>query len=68
MLVTSPLGTAGIRGTMFQLVAVRNPLNGDITGGVNLISGDILEDEEGELVLAPYQCIWLANRRKHLPY
>ena len=28
----------------------------------------ILEDEEGELVLAPYQCIWLANRRKHLPY
>lgn len=41
MLVTSPLGTAGIRGTMFQLVAVRNPLSGDITGGLNLISGDI---------------------------
>jgi sucrose phosphorylase len=35
---------------------------------LDLISGDILEDEEGELVLAPYQCIWLANRRKHLPY
>ena len=26
MLVTSPLGTAGIRGTMFQLVAVRNQI------------------------------------------
>ena len=28
MLVTDPLGAAGIRGTMFQLVAVRNPLTG----------------------------------------
>jgi|TARA_B100001059_G_scaffold77395_1_gene75093 sucrose phosphorylase len=35
---------------------------------LDLISGDILEDEEGDVVLAPYQCIWLANRRKHLPY
>ena len=41
MVLSSPLGTAGIRGTMFQLVAVRNPVTGDITGGVNLISGDI---------------------------
>lgn len=41
MILSSPLGTAGIRGTMFQLVAVRNPVTGDITGGVNLISGDI---------------------------
>ena len=35
---------------------------------LDLISGDILEDEEGDVVLAPYQCVWLANRRKHLPY
>jgi hypothetical protein len=41
MTLSSPLGTAGIRGTMFQLMAVRNPVTGDITGGVNLISGDI---------------------------
>ena len=41
MVLSSPLGTAGIRGTMFQMMAVRNPLTGDISGGVNLISGDI---------------------------
>jgi hypothetical protein len=41
MILSSPLGTAGIRGTMFQLMAVRNPVTGDITGGVNLISGDV---------------------------
>ena len=41
MILSSPLGTAGIRGTMFQFLAVRNPITGDITGGVNLISGDI---------------------------
>jgi sucrose phosphorylase len=35
---------------------------------LDLISGDILEDEEGDIILAPYQCVWLANRRKHLPY
>jgi|GEM_PF-3843440 hypothetical protein len=35
---------------------------------LHLISGDILEDEEGDVVLAPYQCVWLANRRKHVPY
>ena len=41
MVLSSPLGTARIRGTMFQMMAVRNPLTGDISGGVNLISGDI---------------------------
>ena len=41
MNLTSPLGTAGIRGTMFQMMAVRNEITGDIMGGVNLISGDI---------------------------
>jgi len=41
MVLSSPLGTAEIRGTMFQMMAVRNPLTGDISGGVNLISGDI---------------------------
>lgn len=41
MKVTSPLGTAGIRGTMFQFMAVRNSVTGDISGGINLISGDI---------------------------
>ena len=41
MNLTSPLGTAGIRGTMFQMMAVRNDVTGDIMGGVNLISGDI---------------------------
>ncbi len=35
---------------------------------LDLISGDVLEDEQGEIILAPYQCVWLANRRKHLPY
>lgn len=41
MNLSSPLGTAGIRGTMFQMMAVRNEITGDIMGGVNLISGDI---------------------------
>ena len=40
MTLTSPLGTAGVRGTMFQMMAVRNPVTGDISGGINLISGD----------------------------
>jgi sucrose phosphorylase len=35
---------------------------------LDLISGDVLEEKEGDIVLTPYQCIWLANRRKHLPY
>ena len=32
MNLTSPLGTAGIRGTMFQMMAVRNEITGDIMG------------------------------------
>ena len=65
MLVTSPLGTAGIRGTMFQLVAVRNPLTGDITGGVNLISGDISFSEVGgrEVSLVSGQSLQVACSR-----
>ena len=65
MLVTSPLGTAGIRGTMFQLVAVRNPLSGDITGGVNLISGDISFTDVGgrEISLVSGQSLRLACGR-----
>ena len=35
---------------------------------IDLISGDDLADEALEIRLAPYQCVWLANRRKHLPY
>ena len=51
MVLSSPLGTAGIRGTMFQLMAVRNPLTGDISGGINLISGDIdFTDTSGNAV------------------
>lgn len=34
----------------------------------DLISGWELTDETPEIVLSPYQCVWLANRRKHLPY
>ena len=63
MVLSSPLGTAGIRGTMFQLVAVRNPVTGDITGGVNLISGDIsFTDLAGnEVTLASGQSLQLAS-------
>jgi hypothetical protein len=63
MIVSSPLGTAGIRGTMFQLVAVRNPVTGDITGGVNLISGDISFTDVGgnELTLVSGQSLQLAS-------
>ena len=39
--LTSPLGTADIRGTMFQIVVARDPDTGAVSGGVNLISGDI---------------------------
>ncbi len=39
--LTSPLGTAQIRGTMFQIVVARDPDTGTVSGGVNLISGDI---------------------------
>ncbi|MFT6240415.1 MAG: sucrose phosphorylase [Akkermansiaceae bacterium] len=34
----------------------------------DLISGDSLESEAAELVLAPHQSVWIANRRKYLPY
>ena len=63
MNISSPLGTAGIKGTMFQLVAVRNPVTGDITGGVNLISGDIsYTDVGGNLVeLVSGQSLQLAS-------
>ena len=63
MVVSSPLGTAGIRGTMFQLVAVRNPVTGDITGGVNLISGDISFTDVGgnEVSLVSGQSLQLAS-------
>ena len=63
MVLSSPLGTAGIRGTMFQLVAVRNPVTGDITGGVNLISGDISFTDVGgnEVSLVSGQSLQLAS-------
>jgi len=35
---------------------------------LDLISGEELEEDALEVTLAPYQCLWLANRRKHLPY
>jgi hypothetical protein len=39
--LSSPLGTAQIFGTMFQIVVARDPDTGTVSGGVNLISGDI---------------------------
>lgn len=51
MNLSSPIGTAGIRGTMFQFMAVRNSVTGDIMGGINLVSGDIdFTDTDGNLV------------------
>ena len=35
---------------------------------IDLLSGEELEAEISEIVLKPYQSVWLANRRKHLPY
>ena len=35
---------------------------------IDLLSGKELEAEASEIVLKPYQSVWLANRRKHLPY
>lgn len=35
---------------------------------LDLISGERLDTEIPELNLRPYQCIWLVNVRKHLPY
>jgi len=65
MNLTSPLGTAGIRGTMFQLMAVRNSVSGDIMGGINLISGDIdFTDTGGNTVtLLSGQSIQLATSK-----
>ena len=65
MNLTSPLGTAGIQGTMFQMMAVRNEITGDIMGGVNLISGDIqFTDTNGlETGLFSGQSIQLATSR-----
>lgn len=34
----------------------------------DLITGEDLAEDAAEITLAPYQCIWLTNRRKHLPY
>ena len=65
MKLTSPLGVAGIRGTMFQLMAVRNSVTGDIMGGINLISGDIdFTDTGGNVVtLLSGQSIQLATSK-----
>lgn len=35
---------------------------------IDLISGQELDQTDGTLHFAPYQCIWLANKRQHLPY
>ena len=69
MKLTSPLGVAGIRGTMFQLMAVRNSVTGDIMGGVNLISGDIdFTDTGGNMVtLLSGQSIQLATSKLGAP-
>ena len=69
MKLTSPLGTAGIRGTMFQLMAVRSPVTGDIMGGINLISGDIdFTDTGGNTVsLLSGQSIQLATSKLGAP-
>ena len=69
MKLTSPLGTAGIRGTMFQLMAVRNSVTGDIMGGINLISGDIdFTDTGGNSVsLLSGQSIQLATSKLGAP-
>mgnify|MGYP001243425166 CR=1 FL=1 len=65
MSLTSPLGTAGVRGTMFQMMAVRNPVTGDISGGINLISGDIeFSGVDGnEVTLVSGQSIQVASSK-----
>ena len=35
---------------------------------IDLISGEDLDQSENTLTLAPYQCVWLTNKRKYLPY
>ena len=65
MNLSSPIGTAGIRGTMFQFMAVRNPVSGDIMGGINLVSGDIdFTDTDGNTVtILSGQSIQLATSK-----
>jgi len=65
MNLSSPIGTAGIRGTMFQFMAVRNPVTGDIMGGINLVSGDIeFTDTDGNTVtILSGQSIQLATSK-----
>ena len=35
---------------------------------IDLLSETPLDSDTEEIVLVPYQSVWLANRRKHLPY
>ncbi|MGC6465180.1 MAG: sugar phosphorylase [Akkermansiaceae bacterium] len=35
---------------------------------LDLISGEAIDTTNPDLVLRPYQVVWLVNRRKHLPY
>lgn len=65
MNLSSPIGTAGIRGTMFQFMAVRNQVTGDIMGGINLVSGDIeFTDTDGNTVtILSGQSIQLATSK-----
>lgn len=35
---------------------------------IDLISGEDLDKTNSSLHLEPYQCVWLANKRKYLPY
>lgn len=35
---------------------------------LDLLTDESLGPDATEITLAPFQCIWLANRRKHLPY
>jgi len=35
---------------------------------IDLISGEDLDKQTSTLSLQPYQCVWLANKRKYLPY
>ena len=50
---------------MFQFMAVRNPVTGDISGGINLISGDIdFTDTEGNPVtLVSGQCLQVGTNK-----
>jgi hypothetical protein len=65
MRLTSPLGTAGIRGTIFQMLVARNPDTGAISGGVNLLSGELeFTDLSGEVnVLASGEGMQISSNR-----